>query len=109
VRRLGEADLHHLARDVPLVRGLGDVEALVALHAQQHRLQRPRQRLGELGLADARLALEEQRPAQRQRQEDGGAEPAVGEIADVREPADHGVDGGRQGRGCGHGPFHANR
>ena len=63
VRRLGEADLHHLARDVPFVGGLRDVEPLVALHAQQQRREAARQRLGQLGLADARLAFEEERPA----------------------------------------------
>ena len=69
VRRLGEADLHHLARDVPLVRRLRDVEAFVALHAQQRRRKRARQRLRELGLADAGLAFDEQRAAERQREE----------------------------------------
>ena len=94
VRRLGQPDLHHLPRHVPFVGGLGDVEALVALDAAAAtRSSTLGQRLGQLGLADTRLALEEQRPAQRQRQEDGGAEPAVGEVAGVREPADDGVDG----------------
>ena len=45
VRRLGEADLDHLPRDVPLVRGLRDVEPFVALHAQQRGVERPRERL----------------------------------------------------------------
>ena len=42
VRRLGEADLDHLARDVPLVGGLRDVQPLVALHAQQRACPAPR-------------------------------------------------------------------
>ena len=101
VRRLGEADLHHLARDVPLVRGLRDVEAFVALHAQQHRLQRPRQRLGELGLADAGLAFDEERALEREREEDRRREAPVGDVALGGERGDDGVDGGGRCGGSG--------
>ena len=48
MRCFGEANLHHLPRDVPLVGRLRDVEPLVALHAQQHGGKRLRERLGEL-------------------------------------------------------------
>ena len=39
-----------------------------------------REGLRELGLADARLALEEERAAELERKEDGGREPPVGEV-----------------------------
>ena len=69
------------ARVVPLVERLALLQAVVALQAQQLALQGARQRLGELGLADAGLAFEQQRALQLERQEDGGGEAAVGEVA----------------------------
>ncbi len=62
--RLQQPDLEHLARVVPLVDGGVDVEALVALEADQRRAERRGQDLGHLGLAHAGLALEEQRAAE---------------------------------------------
>jgi hypothetical protein len=47
---LGEPDPQELAGVVPLVQRLGDVDALVALQAQQRRAERGRERLGRLGL-----------------------------------------------------------
>ena len=70
--RLEQPDLEHLARVVPLVDGGVDVEALVALEADEPRAEGRREDLGELGLADAGLALQEQRPAELERQEDRG-------------------------------------
>ena len=67
--RLGEPDLHHLRRIVPLIDGGGDVEPLVALQADQLSPERLGQHLGDLGLADARLAFQEQRPPHLERQE----------------------------------------
>ena len=61
--RLEQPDLEHLARVVPLVDRGVDVEALVALEPDQPRAEARREDLGELGLADARLALEEERAA----------------------------------------------
>ncbi len=49
---------------VPVVDRLGDVDALVALEPNQLAAGGCSQRLGELGLADARLAFEQQRPVQ---------------------------------------------
>ena len=60
---LGEPDRDHLRGVVPLVDRGRDVEALVALQADQPAAERRRQHLGDLGLADAGLAFEEQRPA----------------------------------------------
>ena len=60
---LGDADRDHLRGIVPLVDRGRDVEPLVALQPDQPAPERRRQHLGDLGLADAGLAFEEQRPA----------------------------------------------
>ena len=78
------ADVQQLPRVVPLVDGVRDVEALVALEPDQPGAERRRDRLRRLGLADARLALEQQRLLERQREVERGREPAVRE---VRRPA----------------------
>src|SRR6185312_3085582 len=78
--RLREADRHHLALHVPFVDGARDVEALVALQADERSAQSGGERLRELGLAGARFALEEERPGEAKRQEDGGGEPALGDV-----------------------------
>jgi hypothetical protein len=70
---------------VPLVDGLADVEALVALEAQELAARPRREDLRDLGLADPRLALQEQRPVQGEREEDDGRELVVGEIPMGRE------------------------
>src|SRR5207244_1647750 len=62
--RLG-LDAQELLAVVPLVERLGLVEALVALEADQLACGRARESLGELGLADARGALDEDRLAER--------------------------------------------
>ena len=97
--RLGDADRDHLRGIVPLVDRGGDVEALVALQADQPAAERRGQHLGDLGLADAGLAFEEQRPAHLERQIEHGAERAVGEIFGLGEKRDGGVDRGRQRAG----------
>ena len=74
------ADVQQLARVVPLVDGVGDVEPLVALEADQPRAGRDRDRLRRLGLADARLAFEQQRLLEREREEQRGREAAVGQV-----------------------------
>jgi len=56
--RLGEPDLDHLPRIVPLIDRRGDIEPLIALEANKPAPQRARQHLGDLGLADPGLALE---------------------------------------------------
>ena len=61
VARLGQPDAQQLARVVPLVERLAGVDALVALQPVQRRVQHAGQRLGRLRLADARLALQQQR------------------------------------------------
>ena len=68
--------LDHLPRVVPLVDRRRDVEALVALQTDEAPAERARQHLRDLGLADARLAFEEERPphpsAQGRRSSRGG-------------------------------------
>ena len=78
--RLGEPDLDHLPRVVPLVDGRRGVEALVALQTYQPPAEARRQHLGDFGLADPRLALEEERPAQLQREKYRGREAPVGDV-----------------------------
>ena len=79
------ADVQQLARVVPLVDGVGDVQPLVALKADQPGPAGAGQRLGQLGLADARLALQEQGLLDRQRQEDGRREAPLGQIGLAQE------------------------
>ena len=64
--RFLHADLDHLRGVVPLVDRRRDVETFIALQPDQPAAERARQHLGDLGLADARLAFEEQRPAHAQ-------------------------------------------
>ena len=90
---LQQPDLEHLARVVPLVDGRVDVQPLVALEPDQLRAQRGRQDLGELGLADPGLALEQQRTAQLQREEDGRRERSVGDVVPRPEVVLDGLDG----------------
>ena len=78
--RLGDADGDHLRSVVPLVDRGGDVETLVALQPDEPAPERRRQHLGDLGLADAGLAFEEQRPAHLEREEQHGRERTVGEV-----------------------------
>ena len=61
---LGGAHVQQLRRVVPFVEGFAQLQAVVALQAQQLALQRDGERLGELGLADAGLAFQQQRALQ---------------------------------------------
>ena len=82
---LRRADVEQLARVVPLVDGVGDVEALVALQPDQPRAERRRERLRRLGLPHARLALEEHRLLEREREEERRREPAIGQIVGLAQ------------------------
>ena len=77
--------MQELAGVVPLVHRLGDVDALVALEPQQLAAGPAGEHLRDLGLAHAGLALEQQRAAQGEREEDRGREALVGEIVVLRE------------------------
>ena len=80
---------------VPLVERLGLVLALVALQPQQPAAGGRGQRLGQLGLADAGGALDEQRLVQPGHEEDRGREARVGDVAVLGQRVDDVVDGRR--------------
>ena len=62
-----------------------DVDALVALEPDQAGAEHVGERLRDLGLADAGLALEQQRLAERERDVQHGREPAIGEVGALAE------------------------
>ena len=78
--RLHQPYLQQLARMVPLVHRVVDVQTLVALQANQVGLQSRRQRPGNLRLANAGLAFQEKGTLQLERQENGDGQPPVGDV-----------------------------
>src|SRR5690606_7553575 len=68
---LDEADLEHLAGVVRCVKGLAHVQSLVALEPDQLLACHVAEDFGDLGLADTRLAFEEEGPTQLQGEVDG--------------------------------------
>jgi hypothetical protein len=94
-RRLQRPQVQQLAREVPVVEGLGGVDAVVALEADQLGAEYLRERLGERGLAGAGLAFAEQRPAHAEGEVGRRGEPLVGEVAGGAEG--FGQCGGRLG------------
>ncbi len=93
---LGEPDLDHLARVVPLVDRRCHVEALVALQAQETPPERRRQHLGDLGLADPRFAFDEQRPVKRQGEKHRRRQAAVRHVVTAPEQGMGFLDVARQ-------------
>ena len=87
---LGQPDREQLAGIVPLVQRLGRREPLVALQPDQRRVQHRRQRLRGLGLADAGLALQQDRLPHPRREEQGRAQRLVGQVAGVVEGREQG-------------------
>jgi hypothetical protein len=83
---LQDAQLENLARIVPLVSCVGDVQAFIALEANQVRLEGRRDRAGQRGLADTGLSFEEQRTPQSKRQEQRHRQPAIRDVAVERQP-----------------------
>src|SRR5260370_17142296 len=83
----------HLPGLIPLVQRLIGVDAYVALEADQPPPIDVRQDLSDLGLADAHLALEQDRPVQRQRHQQRGSEPAIREVAAVPQAFGQLTDG----------------
>ena len=77
--------MEDLAGEVPVVEGLARVDPLVALQPDERQVQRLGDRLGERGLAGARLALEEQRPAQREGEVADGRQRVVDEVPGASE------------------------
>ncbi len=94
--RFEQADLEDLARVVPLVDRALEVEALVALQPDQRPIEHGRQHLGDLGLADAGLALEKERLAEAQGEEHGGGEAAIRHVVRGPQPLRDLVDRRRQ-------------
>ena len=80
-RRLDEADFQHLPRVVPLIQRVGDINALVALEADEARVQQVRENLGDLRLADARFAFEQDWLVQTQREEERRRKRAIRDVA----------------------------
>src|SRR5690606_4443615 len=74
-------DPQQLLRVVPLIEGAGLVDALVALEPDEPGTSGPRDGLGELGLADSRRALDEERLAEPLGEEDGRGDGVAGEVA----------------------------
>ena len=85
--------MEHLPAVVPLVDGLVDVHALVALQPDQPPARRSSQHFGHLGLANAGFSFQEQRLGQPHRQENRGGERAVGHVPLAGERVLHLLDG----------------
>ena len=82
---LARLDGEELALIVPLVERGVLVEPLVALQADQLGAVHGGERLGDLGLADAGLAFQQQRALEELHQPQRGREIAVGDVADGGE------------------------
>ena len=80
VGRLGRARGEQLTGVVPLVQRLRGVDPLVALQPDQLSPEQPREGERDLRLADSRLALQEQRSPQLQREVDRRREAPVGQV-----------------------------
>ena len=91
---VGEPDAEQLAGVVPLIQRLGRIDPLVALQADQRRIEHGRQRQRRLGLADSRLALEQQRLGQPEAEEDRGRQTLIDEVVDRGESLGERLDVG---------------
>jgi len=77
------ADVQQLPGVVPFVERLARVDAFVALQPDELAAEHRRDHLGQLGLAYADLALQQERPVQGQRHEQRRGQPAVSQITAV--------------------------
>ena len=94
VRALAEEpDVEQLAGVVPLVGRVCEVDALVALEADQAGAEHVGHDLGRLGLADPGLPLDEERFAELERQVDRGCERPVADVAALGQLGEDLVDG----------------
>ena len=82
---LGHSNLDHLAGVVPLVDGGGDVQPLVTLQPDEAPPEGIGEHLCDLGLADARLALQEQRSLEPERQEHRGGKAPIRHVVAALE------------------------
>ena len=78
--RLGRAQMEELAGVVPLVHGLGHIDALVALEPDQGTADPVGENPRDLGLADPGLTLQQERSGQVEGEEDGSGEALVGQV-----------------------------
>ena len=95
-RGLQDAQLEELAGVVPLVERVSDVEPFIALEPDQIRPERGGDRAGQRGLADAGLALEEQRPPQPEREEQRHGQAVVRDVVLGGEPLPQVGDGSEE-------------
>ena len=70
---------------VPFIDGVADVQAFVALEADEVGAEAGGQGAGDFGFAHAGFAFQEQGAAQLECQKDGDGEAAVGDVAAVAE------------------------
>ena len=94
--RVGQPDAQQLPRVVPLVERLRRVDALVALQAYQRRVEHGGQRPSRLRLADACLALEQERLGQPQAEEHRRRKALVDEVVHGAEAPGQGLDVGHE-------------
>src|SRR6202035_3523154 len=85
-----------LPRVVPLIDGVSQVDALVALEADQPRAQHVSHHLCRLGLANAGLTLDEERLLELQGQKDRGCEGSIADVVAVAKPLLDVLDGVRR-------------
>ena len=96
----GGTQMQQLSGVVPLVQRLALLQAVVALQAQQLARQHLGQGLGQLGLADAGFALQQQRAAQAQGQKGRSSQAPIGEVARALQGLGERVDAaGDMGQG----------
>ena len=102
----GQANRHPMTAEVALRVGMAAGNWLADQPAPEH----GRQHFGDLGLADARFAFEEQRSPHFQGQEHCRGEAALGDVIGAGQQLDRVVDGrgeggfaGMAGFACGHG------
>src|SRR5207248_5180716 len=76
------------------------VDPLVALEADEPPVERGRQRRRHLGLPDARLALEEERLSERDREVDGRGERAIRQVRLVAQRVGDSLDRAERSHGA---------
>ena len=97
VAGLHSAHVQQLGGVVPLVKRFTLLQTVITLQAQQLALQCQRQGFGQLGFANARLAFQQQRSLQLEREKHCCSEPPVGKIPGLLQPENQRVDAGKQG------------
>src|SRR5437773_7821913 len=93
-----QPDVQELARVVPFIDRVREVDAFVALQADQPRAEHVGHDLGRFGLADPGLALDEQGLFELQGEVDGGRQRPVADVPPLTQTSLDVVDGCRGGR-----------